>query len=431
MQATSKHDAPRNWKRLVPRARGSRGAPVDQNSHSRPVEEERGERSNVCQDEHVEEIINHQPSGPQDESPPEDSMPTFSSSKSSNSRPRPSRATNKETLKIFFGRRLNRFSSPRTSSSSSRPPSYVRPLVTYIGSSNADSGQSNDGFGQANDDSGPADPSSGPYNTQPEPSTSTFDSGRCHFEINAPCNIFTAPTVFNQDTAKPGPSSQFAPSPQPSEAPPPLRTYTYQPLKSPNHIRFLRLASTGPSSTQSNQIISAFLCEFDMDAESSSIPAYKALSHEWGQAPKDESDLPMMLLNGRTVQIRQNLHDALTCLTQAKYGGEVISTSGLWLWVDALCINQDDLEEKGHQVGLMKRIFKGADTVLVWLGMGDNRTVRAAMKTMNMEEGRFERAVSRQTLTDDKLKASRLSANCRIGGGCGLCRKSCWRETMW
>lgn len=166
-------------------------------------------------------------------------------------------------------------------------------------------------------------------------------------------------------------------------------------------------------------MISASLCEFELDTESSAIPAYKALSYEWGLPPKDESDLLMMLLDGCTVQIRQNLYDALTCMRQAKYGRGTNNTSGLWLWVDALCINQDDPEEKGHQVGLMKRIFKGADMVLVWLGMGDNRTTRAAMKAMNMEKGIFERAVTRQTLTDDELKGIQI-----------LCELPYWRR-VW
>jgi hypothetical protein len=38
------------------------------------------------------------------------------------------------------------------------------------------------------------------------------------------------------------------------------------------------------------------------------------------------------------------------------------------LWADALCINQDDLEERNQQVSLMGFIFGRAQTVLVWLG---------------------------------------------------------------
>jgi hypothetical protein len=38
------------------------------------------------------------------------------------------------------------------------------------------------------------------------------------------------------------------------------------------------------------------------------------------------------------------------------------------LWVDALCINQEDLVEKMHQIGQMKQIYREAEQVVVWLG---------------------------------------------------------------
>lgn len=38
------------------------------------------------------------------------------------------------------------------------------------------------------------------------------------------------------------------------------------------------------------------------------------------------------------------------------------------LWIDAICINQQDLKEKSHQVASMASIFKDAWQVVVWLG---------------------------------------------------------------
>lgn len=38
------------------------------------------------------------------------------------------------------------------------------------------------------------------------------------------------------------------------------------------------------------------------------------------------------------------------------------------LWVDALCINQKDLEEKSQQVSIMQHIYKSATEVAMWLG---------------------------------------------------------------
>ncbi|KUI61032.1 Heterokaryon incompatibility protein 6, OR allele [Cytospora mali] len=41
------------------------------------------------------------------------------------------------------------------------------------------------------------------------------------------------------------------------------------------------------------------------------------------------------------------------------------------LWIDAICINQDDNEERGHQVGQMRLVYKRAEHVLIWLGSSD------------------------------------------------------------
>jgi hypothetical protein len=42
--------------------------------------------------------------------------------------------------------------------------------------------------------------------------------------------------------------------------------------------------------------------------------------------------------------------------------------SGHWLWIDALCIDQSDAQERTHQVGIMSEIFGRANQVVSWLG---------------------------------------------------------------
>jgi hypothetical protein len=39
-----------------------------------------------------------------------------------------------------------------------------------------------------------------------------------------------------------------------------------------------------------------------------------------------------------------------------------------WLWIDALCIDQSDAQERTHQVEIMSEIFGRADSVISWLG---------------------------------------------------------------
>lgn len=46
-----------------------------------------------------------------------------------------------------------------------------------------------------------------------------------------------------------------------------------------------------------------------------------------------------------------------------------------FLWIDAIRINQEDIADRNHQVGLMRQIYSGASEVVVWLGPSDGGTV--------------------------------------------------------
>ena len=85
-------------------------------------------------------------------------------------------------------------------------------------------------------------------------------------------------------------------------------------------------------------------------------PSYPALSYVWG----DHSDAKEILLNGIPYKVTANLHYALLHLRRAD--------KPLIIWIDALCINQDDLFERNHQVSLMHLLYGNADHVIVWLG---------------------------------------------------------------
>lgn len=55
-------------------------------------------------------------------------------------------------------------------------------------------------------------------------------------------------------------------------------------------------------------------------------------------------------------------------------------TSG-FLWIDAICINQADLEERSAQVRIMPRIYSNADCVIVWLGDDSQMLLRLLKHT--------------------------------------------------
>jgi hypothetical protein len=91
-------------------------------------------------------------------------------------------------------------------------------------------------------------------------------------------------------------------------------------------------------------------------------PNFNALSYCWG----DPQDPKLILLDGISVPVTKNLHSALLKLRR---NSKVIN-----YWVDAICINQQDNEEKSWQVQMMKDIYRHAQRVTVWLGPSDAQT---------------------------------------------------------
>ncbi|KAF2627945.1 HET-domain-containing protein [Macroventuria anomochaeta] len=85
-------------------------------------------------------------------------------------------------------------------------------------------------------------------------------------------------------------------------------------------------------------------------------PRYTALSYVWGDATR----VSAIVLDGSTFQTTENLYNALVYLSKRD--------EDVWIWVDALCINQADIHERSRQVALMRTIFRCAAYVLVSLG---------------------------------------------------------------
>lgn len=85
-------------------------------------------------------------------------------------------------------------------------------------------------------------------------------------------------------------------------------------------------------------------------------PAYEALSYVWGPTTPPGT----IHLSSSTISITPNLDAALRHLRHP--------AASRTLWVDALCINQANLDERAAQVALMRRVYAEAAKVLIWLG---------------------------------------------------------------
>lgn len=126
----------------------------------------------------------------------------------------------------------------------------------------------------------------------------------------------------------------------------------YRPLdSSKDEIRLLRII---PSACPTAPL-ELELYVFSLQSNESN---FQALSYTW-ETPS-ESGVRDIKLCGRPHLVTANLYAALRRLRQAQ--------SARVMWIDALCINQNDLEERAAQVTLMRQVYSKAREVLIWLG---------------------------------------------------------------
>jgi hypothetical protein len=134
-------------------------------------------------------------------------------------------------------------------------------------------------------------------------------------------------------------------------------------LKASKDFRLLSLVGT----SSSNQQLKSWNME-TFTVGHPSCPPYKALSYTWDSpifhAPGVLQGVSQTIMcNGLEVSVGQNLYDALEQLARSGFQGHI--------WIDALCINQDDNDERSSQIPLMGDIYAEAVEVIVWLGKDD------------------------------------------------------------
>ena len=82
-------------------------------------------------------------------------------------------------------------------------------------------------------------------------------------------------------------------------------------------------------------------------------------------------------IDGKRFIVQENLYQCLRYLRS--------SVEPLYLWIDAICINQQDLDEKNHQVRQMASIYQRSHETILWLGQGDRYT-DALLQWYGMDE---------------------------------------------
>jgi hypothetical protein len=146
--------------------------------------------------------------------------------------------------------------------------------------------------------------------------------------------------------------------------------YQYGPLDaSKQQIRLLKIEK----STASTHPPRCTVHVFDLE----STPRYIALSYTWG--PPNPSH--RILVDSGTFQVLDNLYNFL-----CEYRKDTASNTGIaYIYIDQICIDQSNIQERNSQVRLMSDIYTRSSLVLVWLG-NDPKMVRAARRFVDEME---------------------------------------------
>lgn len=154
-----------------------------------------------------------------------------------------------------------------------------------------------------------------------------------------------------------------------------MAPYVYEPLPPIAEVgqtpSFTRLVCLNPGS--SDQPLECTLSIVDL--ANSPLP-YEALSYVWGT---EKAENPIVC-HGGAIPITLNLERALRDLRLPN----LIRP----LWVDAICINQQDMDERARQVSYMRLVYQHAGRVVVYLGPGDEGRRRAFARARELCEYR-------------------------------------------
>ncbi|KAI4932681.1 hypothetical protein J4E85_003079 [Alternaria conjuncta] len=183
----------------------------------------------------------------------------------------------------------------------------------------------------------------------------------------------------------------------------------YTPLPTATSIRVIELHPV----QKDDQPITCTLHLTDLEHNT---PKFHALSYTWGDPLYrywfDEGKSTtwvqevIIICNGLRVNVTANLECALRAICK-----------------DKLCVNQDDVQERNTQVGLMARIYSQASLVISWLGPADEDSEQAIpiMRRLNklqcfddMEEDQqcsiYTDFMKKALEDDDKAKVDSISA---------------------
>lgn len=171
----------------------------------------------------------------------------------------------------------------------------------------------------------------------------------------------------------------------------------YRPILDPFEIRVLEiLPGTGADKLRGRlrHCSLELKASFALAVDGSAAPmVYTALSYTWGPNVFDET----IECEGHVKNITKSLALALRAFRQEH--------SSVVMWIDQICINQDDNEEKAQQIPLMSRIYQNAMNTVIWLG---ESTSNSASAIKLLEDVRLLLQFTEKTIGPDDFEGLNL-----------------------
>jgi Heterokaryon incompatibility protein (HET) len=178
-----------------------------------------------------------------------------------------------------------------------------------------------------------------------------------------------------------------------------MEPYKYGTLPNNHSIRMLTLLAGSGDDPLRGELV-----DFDTnDLGCESCEPYEPLSYFWGNPERIHN----FICGSQTLKLTSSLYDALRRLRLADKDRRV--------WADQICINQDNVGERGEQVKFMNSIYKYASHVLVWLGMDERDEAEVAFGLVKSLAETFA----------DNEKYEKFEAD-HTGKNLDLCSKEDW-----
>ncbi|KAH6683053.1 heterokaryon incompatibility protein-domain-containing protein [Halenospora varia] len=186
----------------------------------------------------------------------------------------------------------------------------------------------------------------------------------------------------------------------------PQRKNIHSPFESPSCQIRLLVINHGQ---RSEQIVCSLI---NVDLGSSS-PKFEALSYTWGS----NNSMSHIILNDSPFLVTPNLYGALKYMR--------LENTDRLVWVDALCIDQSNNDERGIQVSLMRKIYFDATETIIWLGC-ETPTSNLAMRYLLLASS----VNDRKTWFADRLRSNFVAEKQEWKAVLELFRRDYWKR-VW